>query len=188
MLYKALGATLAFLSIAVLALPPDISRPTTLVLKSPLPASPLPVSSLESKDEVDWEDHEDHCSTSYFKFTYENIVESNLFSFYVNFREQSIKNNPEEFERSGEVVYFGEKILKQPNFDCGIEKNGCHEAPSCETILKRTKSENRNRKVTIEEIKSQTRQKYFVVLALQTIGRFLHTFDVSNITKLHPSL
>jgi hypothetical protein len=200
MRHKLLGTAfmLGLASIAG-AYPPDVRNPTTLVLKSPLPASPLPASplpasplppSLQSKDETEWEDHDDYCSHSYFKFTHENIEESKMHPWYVKSREQWMKNNPEEFKRLGEHRYFGEKILKQPNFHCGVEKNGCDEAPSCETILKKTekflRGEDGNNNVTREEINFQARQKYFVVKEWQNIGRYLHTLDVS--TKLHPSL
>jgi hypothetical protein len=183
---------LGLLSTPVSAYPPDVHRPTTLLLKSPLPVSSLPASSLKSMDEVDWDDHDDHCSTSFFKFTPENIEESKVHPWYVESREHWKKAHPEDFKRLGEVGYFSEKILKLQNFRCGVEKNGCDEAPTCDSILKKTehffKDESGTLTVPWEDVLFRARQKYFVVKGWQNIGRYFRTLDVSKITKLNPPL
>jgi hypothetical protein len=185
MRYKLLGTTLmlGLSSIPVVAYPPDVHRPTMLLLPSHLPVSSQPASSLQRIDEVDWEDRDDHCSTSQFKFTPENIEDSNVHQWYVESREQWKQAHPEDFKRLGEVGYFGEKVLKLQNFRCGVEKNGCDEAPTCDSILEKTKhfftDDNGNLTVPWRDVVSRARQKYFVVKEWQNIGRYFHILDVS---------
>jgi hypothetical protein len=139
--------------------------------------------SLQNIDEVDWEDGDDHCSTPQFKFTPENIEDSKVHQWYVESREQWKQAHAEDFKRLGEVGYFGEKVLKLQNFRCGVEKNGCDEAPTCESILKKTQQffTDENGKLTVprKDVISRARQKYFVVKEWQNIGRYFHTLDVS---------
>jgi hypothetical protein len=189
MRHKRFLVLLAFWLSSILAHPRETHTPITLLpttskKTSSTPTSAPPPSSVERIEDVD---REDPCSSSFFEFTEENIESSEVHSWYVKSREEWKENSPSEFRKYGEAGYFARKILGLPNFRFGVEKNGCDEGPSCETVLKQTEKflQEKNDTKTVQwgQLIFRTRQVYFVVKTWQTIGRHYHTLDVSRIVR-----
>ena len=70
----------------------------------------------------------------FFDMTDANLDESGTIAWYMNWTAISAAQDG-KFNSLGEVRYFGQTWLKDPDYDCGLEHGGCTRRPSCNSIL-----------------------------------------------------
>ena len=70
----------------------------------------------------------------FFDMTDANLDESGTIPWYMNWTAISAAQDG-KFNSLGEVRYFGQQWLKDPDYDCGLEHGGCTRRPSCNSIL-----------------------------------------------------
>ena len=71
---------------------------------------------------------------NFFAMTDANLDESGTIAWYMNWTAICAAQDG-KFNSLGEVRYFDQAWLKDPDYDCGLEHGGCTRRPSCNSIL-----------------------------------------------------